>query len=62
MKINSSQHSAWLYGGATNIYPLFVRYSALMPADGLWYFQLTFHGHTQQHILDLLNYMKQKNE
>lgn len=30
-------------------------------ADGLWYFQLIFHGHTQQHILDLLNYMKQKN-
>ena len=31
-------------------------------ADGLWYFQLIFHGHTQQHILDLLNFMKQKNE
>ncbi|REC79749.1 DUF5063 domain-containing protein [Chryseobacterium elymi] len=31
-------------------------------ADGLWYFQLIFHGHTQQHILDLLNYMKQKNK
>ncbi|MBI1305758.1 MAG: DUF5063 domain-containing protein [Bacteroidetes bacterium] len=30
-------------------------------ADGLWCFQLTFYGHTQQHILDLLNYMKQKN-
>lgn len=30
-------------------------------ADGLWYFQLIFYGHTQQHILDLLNYMKQKN-
>lgn len=30
-------------------------------ADGLWFFQLTFYGHTQQHILDLLNYMKQKN-
>jgi hypothetical protein len=30
-------------------------------ADGLWYFQLIFHGHTQQHILDLLNFMKQKN-
>lgn len=30
-------------------------------ADGLWFFELTFHSHTQQHILDLLNYMKQKN-
>lgn len=30
-------------------------------ADGLWYFQLIFNGHTQQHILDLLNFMKQKN-
>jgi len=30
-------------------------------ADGLWYFQLIFHGHSQQHILDLLNFMKQKN-
>ncbi|TCC90218.1 DUF5063 domain-containing protein [Pedobacter frigiditerrae] len=31
-------------------------------ADGLWYFQFIFHGHSQQHILDLLNFMKQKNE
>ncbi|MCL2132093.1 MAG: hypothetical protein FWH36_06545 [Lentimicrobiaceae bacterium] len=30
-------------------------------ADGLWYFQLVFYSHTQQHILDLLNFMKQKN-
>jgi hypothetical protein len=30
-------------------------------ADGLWYFQLIFRSHTQQHILDLLNFMKQKN-
>lgn len=30
-------------------------------ADGLWFFELIFRGHTQQHILDLLNYMKQKN-
>jgi len=30
-------------------------------ADGLWYFKLMFNFHTQQHILDLLNYMKQKN-
>ncbi len=30
-------------------------------ADGLWFYQLTFYGHTQQHILDLLNFMKQKN-
>lgn len=29
--------------------------------DGLWYFELIFYGHTQQHILDLLNYLKQKN-
>jgi len=30
-------------------------------ADGLWYFELVFYSHTQQHILDVLNYMKQKN-
>jgi hypothetical protein len=30
-------------------------------ADGLWYFQLVFYSHTQQHILDLLNFIKQKN-
>lgn len=30
-------------------------------ADGLWYFQFIFYGHTQQHILDLLNYLKQRN-
>ena len=30
-------------------------------ADGLWYFQFIFQSHTQQHMLDLLNYMKQKN-
>lgn len=30
-------------------------------ADGLWYFQFIFHAHTQQHILDLLNYLKQRN-
>lgn len=30
-------------------------------ADGLWFFELTFYSHTQQHILDLLNFMKQKN-
>ena len=29
--------------------------------DGLWFFELIFHSHTQQHILDLLNFMKQKN-
>lgn len=29
-------------------------------ADGLWFFELIFNSHTQQHILDLLNYMKQK--
>lgn len=30
-------------------------------ADGLWFFELIFYGHTKQHILDLLNFMKQKN-
>lgn len=30
-------------------------------ANGLWFFQLIFLGHTQQHILNLLNFMKQKN-
>lgn len=30
-------------------------------ADGLWHFELIFYGHTQQHILDLLNFMKQRN-
>ena len=29
--------------------------------DGLWFFELTFYTHTQQHILNLLNFMKQKN-
>jgi len=31
-------------------------------ADGLWFFELMFYSHFQQHILDLLNYMKQKND
>ena len=30
-------------------------------ADGLWFFELIFRTHTQQHLLDLLNYMKQIN-
>ena len=30
-------------------------------ADGLWFFELIFYSHTQQHILDLLNFMKHKN-
>lgn len=30
-------------------------------ADGLWFFELIFYSHTQQHILDLLKYMKQRN-
>jgi hypothetical protein len=30
-------------------------------ADGLWFFELTFYSHTQEHILDLLKYMKQRN-
>ena len=37
------------------------RYESNSESDGLWYFNLIFYGHTQQHILDLLNYMKQKN-
>ncbi|GAB3503343.1 hypothetical protein [Emticicia fontis] len=28
--------------------------------DGLYYFKTVFHFHTQQHILDLLNFMKQR--
>jgi hypothetical protein len=27
--------------------------------DGIWYFKFIFHAHTQQHILNLLNFMKQ---
>lgn len=30
--------------------------------DGLWFFKFIFRSHTQQHILDLLNYIKQKDE
>lgn len=30
-------------------------------ADGLWYFQFIFQEHTQQHILNLLNYIKAKS-
>lgn len=30
--------------------------------NGLWYFEIIFPFHTQQHMLDILNYMKQKNE
>jgi hypothetical protein len=29
-------------------------------ADGLWFFELIFYDHIQQHLLDLLNYMKKK--
>ncbi|TVL97382.1 MAG: DUF5063 domain-containing protein [Candidatus Brocadia sp. WS118] len=29
--------------------------------DGLWFFEHSFRTHTQQHLIDLLNYMKQKN-
>lgn len=29
--------------------------------NGLWFFQFIFQSHTQQHIIDLLNFMKQKN-
>ena len=30
-------------------------------ADGLWFFELTFYSHTQQHIIELLKYITQKN-
>lgn len=30
--------------------------------NGLWYFDIRFPIHTQQHILDLLNYIKQQDE
>ena len=30
--------------------------------DGLWYFELIFPSHTQQHILNLRNYLKQRND
>lgn len=30
-------------------------------ANGLWFFEFIFYSHTQQHILDLLNFMKKKN-
>ncbi|MGB1204251.1 MAG: hypothetical protein ACPG5B_01325 [Chitinophagales bacterium] len=29
--------------------------------DACFYFKLLFYGHTQQHLLDLLNYMKSKD-
>ena len=29
--------------------------------DAWWYFQLIFYSHTQQHLIDLLNFMKHKN-
>lgn len=28
--------------------------------NGLWYFEVIFSGHTQQHIIDLLKYLKQQ--
>ena len=31
-------------------------------ADGLWFFNFIFKAHTEQHILDLLNYIKQLEE
>ncbi len=30
-------------------------------ADGLRFFELIFNSHTQQHVIDLLNFMKQRN-
>jgi len=29
--------------------------------DGLWYFEFIFSAHTRQHLIDLLNYLKQKD-
>ncbi len=29
--------------------------------DAWWFFELIFYGHTQQHLIDLLNFMKCKN-
>ena len=37
------------------------RYEYNSENDALWYFQLTFYTHTQQHILNLLNFLKSKN-
>ena len=31
-------------------------------ADGLWFFELAFYNHIQQHILDLLNYTPTESE
>lgn len=30
-------------------------------SDAWWYFELIFYSHTQQHLIDLLNFMKHKN-
>lgn len=30
-------------------------------SDGLWFFEFSFRSHIHQHILDLLNFMKQKS-
>ena len=37
------------------------RYENNSENDALWYFQLSFYTHTQQHILNLLNFLKSKN-
>jgi len=29
--------------------------------DAWWFFELIFYGHTQQHLIDLLNYLKNRN-
>lgn len=29
--------------------------------DAWWFFELIFYSHTQQHLIDLLNYLKNKN-
>lgn len=31
-------------------------------ADGLWFFEMIFYIHTKQHIINLLNYLKRRND
>ena len=30
--------------------------------DAWWFFELIFYSHTQQHLIDLLNYLKNKDD
>jgi hypothetical protein len=38
------------------------RYENNSEADGLWFFQLIFNRHTKQHMLDLLQYLNNKED